>query len=68
MKLRSSGVVCISLVPFIKLLYTTCVVVVWQLNSPLSMEVDWKSQLQCSLMAAVRAVCNVGLGIIIMKI
>jgi len=31
-------------------------VVVWQLNSPLSMEVDLKSQLQRSLMAAVRAV------------
>ena len=56
MKLRSSGAVYSSLVPFIKLLYTTCVVVVWQLNSPLSMEVDWKSQLQRSLMAAVRAV------------
>jgi len=56
MKLRSSGAVCISLVPFIKLLYTTCVVVVWQLNSPLSMEVDRKSQLQRSLMAAVRDV------------
>jgi len=36
-------------------LYTICVVVVWQLNWPFSMDVDWKSQLHRSLMAAARA-------------
>ena len=40
---------------FIVVLYTTCVVVLWQLNSPLLMEEDWKSQPHRSLMAAVRA-------------
>ena len=54
-KSRSSDAVCTSLVPFITLLYTTCVVVVWQLKPPFSMEVGWKSQLHCSLMAAARA-------------
>ena len=41
--------------PFIIVLYTICVVEVWQLNSPLPIEVDWKLQLHRSLMAAVRA-------------
>ena len=53
MKFRSSSAVCVSL--FIVVLYTTCVVVVWQLNSPRLMEEDWKLQLHRSLMAAVRA-------------
>lgn len=52
---RSSDAVSTLLVPFIMLLYTTRVVIVWQLNSPFSMEVGWKSQLHRSLTAAARA-------------